>query len=176
MRKIRYIKALFSPFKPFKLKWYFGKVKIGTPYFLPRRWVKNPNKKGYLKSIPKKIGFDIVPLGWKDKFGKPRFESAPLLSFVFFKWQIAITISAPHQDHYWESWVYYEYYTDKSLSKSERILKCIKEAPQTWKSYKDGKSVTTDYYDLILRKKYRPKSLSEIREERFKKILEHKGK
>ena len=45
MNKIKYflkqfifLKALNSPFKPFKLKWYIGKVAIGVPYFLPRKW------------------------------------------------------------------------------------------------------------------------------------------
>ena len=46
MNKIKYffkqfvfLKALNSPFKPFKLKWYIGKIAIGTPYFFPRKWV-----------------------------------------------------------------------------------------------------------------------------------------
>jgi hypothetical protein len=30
----------FSPFKPIIPKLYIGKVAIGTPYFLPRKWVK----------------------------------------------------------------------------------------------------------------------------------------
>lgn len=47
MGKLRYLrdsfkwlKVLNSPFKPFKIKWYVGKTQIGTPYFLPRKWVK----------------------------------------------------------------------------------------------------------------------------------------
>ena len=40
MKKFTYLKILNSPFKPFKLKWYIGKTRIGTPYFLPRKWVK----------------------------------------------------------------------------------------------------------------------------------------
>lgn len=43
-RKFRFLKALNSPFKPFKLKWYIGKVAIGTPYFFPRKWIKNKDK------------------------------------------------------------------------------------------------------------------------------------
>lgn len=38
--KLDFIKTLWSPFKPFKLKWYIGKTTIGTPYFFPRKWVK----------------------------------------------------------------------------------------------------------------------------------------
>ena len=40
MKQFTFIKALWSPFKPFKLKWYIGKTAVGTPYFLPRKWVK----------------------------------------------------------------------------------------------------------------------------------------
>jgi len=39
MKRFEYIKAFNSPFKRPKLKWYFGKIAIGTPYFYPRRWV-----------------------------------------------------------------------------------------------------------------------------------------
>ena len=40
LEQFRWVKALFSPFTPFKTKWYFGKTQIGTPYFLPRKIVK----------------------------------------------------------------------------------------------------------------------------------------
>ena len=35
-----FLKVLNSPFKGLKLKWYFGEIKHGTPYFLPRKWIK----------------------------------------------------------------------------------------------------------------------------------------
>lgn len=155
MRKLNYIKALFSPFRPFKLKWYAGRTKIGTPYFLPRRWVPNPEKPGYEMAVDKKIGFDVVGLGWKTKWDSYRFESAPLFSFVAFGWQVAVIISAPHQHHYWESWLYYENDTDPNLSRQERVALCRAEAPQTWtRSYSGSERETIDYYDLILKKKY----------------------
>lgn len=34
------LKTYFSPFKLIIPKFYIGKVAIGTPYFLPRKWVK----------------------------------------------------------------------------------------------------------------------------------------
>ena len=82
MKKFTFLRVLFSPFKPFKLNWYCGRIAIGTPYFYPRRWVKG-------KPVPKKIGFDSVRLGWKTKWRDDdyRFEWAPIWSFVFFKWQ-----------------------------------------------------------------------------------------
>jgi hypothetical protein len=185
MSNLYFLKSLFSPFKPLKLKWYIGKVAIGTPYFLPRRWVnftkldaENAAKEAvdnrkklnrtfeewceyfslHQKAVPKKIGFDFVGLGWKTKFGDYRFEWSPVISFVFFKWQIAVTFLAPEEDHYWESWLYYEYNTDKTKSKQERVNQCRKEAPQIWTRHiRDKGSETIDYYDLILKKKYKTK-------------------
>ena len=40
LERFRWIKALFSPFTPFKVKWYVGKTQVGIPYFYPRKWVK----------------------------------------------------------------------------------------------------------------------------------------
>lgn len=40
MKRFTFLKAFNSPFKRPKLKWYIGKIAIGTPYFYPRRWVK----------------------------------------------------------------------------------------------------------------------------------------
>ena len=126
MNKFKYVKALWSPFKPFKVKWYVGKTKIGTPYFYPRKTVNDPDKPGYLKFVPKKIGFDFVPLGWKTKFDFYRREWNPRISFVFFKWQIAVTFVPEHDMHYWEAWLYYDRNTDKTKSKRERIEQCRK--------------------------------------------------
>lgn len=193
MNKIKYflkqfifLKALNSPFKPFKLKWYIGKIAIGTPYFFPRKWVDLNEKeveakakekydklneelktkvtldhykqqyKDTQKAIPKLIGFDFVELGWKTKWSGTdyRFEYAPLISFVFFKWQIALMFIAPEPDHYWTSWLYYEYNTNKSFSKRKRIEQCQKEFPQNWTQYKNGNKETINYYKLILKEKY----------------------
>jgi hypothetical protein len=57
--------------------------------------------------------------------------------------------------HYWEAWLYYEYATDKTKSKHERIEQCRKEFSQTWTRHASGaNSVTIDYYKLILKSKY----------------------
>ena len=186
LNDLKFLKALNSPFKPFKFKWYIGKIAIGTPYFFPRKWVKLSEKeieekaqekynklsesdkskttlehykqyyKGFTKSVPKKIGFDFVELGWKTKWTNTdyRFEWSPLISFVFFKWQIAVIFQAPEKSNYWESWLYYEYNTDKSKSQKERIEQCQREFKQNWISYKNGIKTKTNYYKLILKKKY----------------------
>ena len=154
MGKFRFLKAFFSPFKRPKLKLYIGRVRIGTPYFLPRKWIKNKKKPGYLTAIPRKIGFDFVALGWKTKWDSYRHEWNPIWSFVFLKWQIALMFIPEHDSHYWESWLYYELDTDKTKSKRERIVKCREEAPQLWSTYENGVKETTDYYTKILKPKY----------------------
>ena len=194
LENLRWIKALWSPFKPFSFKWYVGKTAIGTPYFLPRKWVKatperaykaasdeieqqenwnklNPNhtrkikligelfqeKLKYKFPVPLTVGFSYCGLGWKTKWSSDDFrhEWNPVFSFVFFGYQIALTIYSEYHSHYWEPWLYYEYATDKTKSKRERIEQCRKEAPQTWTSHKHNEEpVTTDYYTKILKSKW----------------------
>lgn len=156
MKKFSFLKSFFSPFRPIRPKFYIGKIAIGTPYFYPRRTVRSKTKPGWLEFVPKKIGFDFVSLGWKTKWTAKdiRFEWAPIWSFVFFGYQIAITWIAPEQDLYWECWLYYELHTDKTKSKSERITQCREEFPCVWKVTKNKVEERVDYYDRILRKKY----------------------
>lgn len=177
-----FLKVLNSPFKSFKLKFYFGKTAIGVPYFFPRRWIpltkdevlekafeasKDPRKisksfsdwvdyyEGMLKPVRKKVGFDFLDLGWKTKFDSYRFEFAPRISFVFYGYQIAIIAVVDHTDQYWESFLAYHFETDKTLNKKDRIKDCIKNFPCTWtRLSKDSPDVTTNYYNLILKRKY----------------------
>lgn len=153
------ISFLTSPFKLPKLRWYFGKIAVGTPIFFPRKWVKSKDKPGHLVAIPKKIGFDLVKLGWKTKWSDDdyRFEWEPCISFVFFGYQIAVTVVAPIDCDaiYWETWLFYEYSTDKSLSKKERIEDCKKRFPQTVTVYKvREKKQIVNYYNEILKPQY----------------------
>jgi hypothetical protein len=194
LEDLKWLKVLNSPFKPFHVRFYAGKIKIGVPYFYPRKWVKatpelrrkaaldkikseerynksNPNYarkiksfdelyeeyKNYTFPIPLKVGFSYCGLGYKTKWTSTdfRYEWGPVLSFVFFGYQIALMVGQKNVSHYWESWLYYEYATDKTKSKRERIEQCRKEAPQTWTSHKhDEEPVTTDYYTKILKSKY----------------------
>ncbi len=204
MRKLKYIledfrwlKVLNSPFKPFKVRLYVGKTQVGTPYFLPRKWVKgtpelitkavlqhiereerfnkaNPEyareiksfrelyeeRKNYLFPVPLKVGFSYCGLGWKTKWTSTDFkhEWNPVLSFVFFGYQIALTVYHECGSHYWECWLYYEYATDKTKPTHRRIWQCRKKFPQTWKSSYQGKEETIDYYERILKSKYQRKT------------------
>jgi hypothetical protein len=44
IRDFQWMKVYFSPSKPPVPKIYVGKTAIGTPYFLPRKWVKGTHK------------------------------------------------------------------------------------------------------------------------------------
>ena len=115
-----YLGVLNSPFVGLELKWYFGEIKHGTPYFLPRKWVKLSKKEctdklnekiEYFNSLSKKcpytidsfkniekpipikyFGFDYTSLGWKTKYGDIRFEWSPSISLVIFGKQLFISI------------------------------------------------------------------------------------
>ena len=156
MKPFSYLKALWSPFRPIRPKFYIGKIAIGTPYFYPRKAVNDPDKPGRMKFVPKRIGFDFVRLGWKTKWSAKdiRFEWAPIWSFVFFGYQIAVIWKAPEQDHYWACWLYYELHTDKTKSRTDRIAQCREEFPCVWISSKNGVETRIDYYEKVLRKKY----------------------
>jgi len=159
MKKFEWLKILNSPFKPFSIKWYIGKTRIGVPYFYPRKWIKNKEKPGYLKPIPLKVGFDYCGLGWKTKWTNTdfRYEWGPVFTFVFFGYQIAAMVGFRDKEAvhaYWEAWLCYEYATDKTKSKAERIAECRKIMPQIWDRYTNGNKETIDYYERILKPKY----------------------
>lgn len=112
--------------------------------------------KNYSFPVPLKVGFSYCGLGWKTKWTNTdfRYEWGPVLSFVFFGYQIALMVGHKHSSHYWEAWLYYEYATDKTKSKRERIEQCKKEFNQTWKVYSNGEEEIINYYELILKTKY----------------------
>ena len=102
---LSFLGVLNSPFRGLKLKWYFGDIEHGTPYFLPRKWVKN-------KPVPiKYFGFNFTTLGWKTKWEDYRFEWSPSISLVIFGKQLFIEIlpniktddSTIAIDCYWEA-------------------------------------------------------------------------
>lgn len=117
--KLSFLEVLDSPFIGLTLKWYFGDIQFGTPYFLPRKWVKCTMKdahnawselknkpedisktdwlkkyaKGHTKPIPiKYFGFHFTTLGWKTKWDEYRFEWSPSISLVIFGKQLYVSI------------------------------------------------------------------------------------
>lgn len=155
---LRFIKAFFSPFKSPKIQIYFGKIRVGVPYFYPRKTVKSKTKPGYLefKNI-KWFGFNYCGLGWKTKWSDTdyRYEWNPIFSLVILNRQLAIIVYHKQGSQFWESWLYYEYSTDKSKSTKDRILDCINGFSNIWTKYEGGNKVTTNYYNLMLKNKYK---------------------
>lgn len=186
----KYLKVYNSPFIKPKIKLYFGKVQYGTPYFMPRRFVKMNKQelleyaykqqnnvksiyfqkpieellekfKNYTKSVPKKIGFDFVPLGYKTKWTDTdyRIEYLPLISFVFFKWQFCIKFKVPHSLEYWECWLFYENNSKHIKNIKERIEYCKIKYPCTYIEHKinidTGEKNKIDYWKLIIKNKYK---------------------
>lgn len=109
-------------------------------------------------AVPKRFGFNYTGLGWKTKWESDdyRFEWSPVISFVFFKWQIAISFIAPECHDYWECWLYYTRETKHLYKKTtkERLEIARKKFPCTWRSYKNGIETEICYWDVILKNKY----------------------
>lgn len=115
--------------------------------------------KGYTKAVPIKVGFDWCSLGYKTKWTDTdfRYEWGPVFTFVFYGYQIAAMIGPKDREsvnHYWAAWLYYEYATDKTKSKYERVEQCRKECNQTWFRSEKGVDTKIDYYERILKSKY----------------------
>ena len=105
--------------------------------------------------VPLTIGFSSCGMGWKTKYDSYRHEWNPVWSFVCFGYQIALIFRPEHDVHYWESWLAYNLETDKSKSAKERIEQAKKEFPNIWTSHSGDEKVTTDYWELIIKDKYK---------------------
>jgi hypothetical protein len=80
-------------------------------YFLKRWW--------YVE-----IGYPFAiyeqQLGWKDKYGSPRFEWAPAWYIFFFKWQLRVEyMPETDVDNFWEMYLWWKDYCDEDLTKAE---------------------------------------------------------
>lgn len=107
---------------------------------------------------PKKIGFNFVSLGWKTKWERDdyRFEWSPVWSFVFFKWQIAVTFVAPEMQHFWECWLYYNRETKHTAKTTKgRLTIARKKFPCKWTTHKNGVEEKICYWDIILKNKWK---------------------
>lgn len=158
-----WLRVINSPFirLKWKFKWY-NKPTIGTPYFLPRRIQKSKNKPDYLEFIPiKYFGINYWPLGWKTKWSDTdiRFEWGPGLSLVLFGTQLVI-YPVPNCDvysisDYWEAWIIYNKHTNKTKSIKERLRESMELYPAKWIKYEEDKQISTNYWNYILKNKYK---------------------
>lgn len=141
--KFNWVGIYASPFKAPKVLIHAGPVRVGFPYFLPRRVNKDR------KFVRKKIGFSACGLGYKTKWTENdyRHEWDPCYGFVFCGLQIAIKFHL--HTAIWESWLIYENCTEGVPL--NRLRKCRKLNPNVWTS-NEGK---TDYFLEGLKDKYR---------------------
>lgn len=152
---LEWLKILKSPFRFPRPHFYFGPIKRGVPYFLPRRWIKSSEDQGHL--VPKYIkwfGAGVVGLGWKEKYGTPRHEWDPMLWIVLCKRQFVVTFSFKDPDS-WECYLTYQYYTDPSKSREERLIEAKKLTPgiSTW--YNGHSTIVMDWFTPAVKKRYR---------------------
>lgn len=179
-----FLKVLNSPFRSLKLRWYFGEIKMGTPYFLPRKWVKmtkadckealardlaNSEKHGwkfnrdkkwedyknFTKAVPLKyFGINWNTLGWKTKWNEFRFEHNPSFSMVLFGKQLHITIT-PNTDHrYWDSYWEGWLYYNYRTNSKASKLERFEQLQKIFQCTWLSNTGSTDHYNFILNPKY----------------------
>lgn len=153
-----FLKVYNSPLKGLKLVWYFGDIKIGHPYFHPRKWVKT--KTGSKLVYLEYFGFDWNGLGWKTKWGEYRHEWSPSFSIIILGKQLNVTIipdidyEKAHASSYWEAWLYWNYRTDKTLPFYDRMISMFEQYGCTWTGVNKEVRFTNDHYLAILNSKY----------------------
>lgn len=130
------LKEIKGVFKLPVKKYYFGKVKYGCPYFIPRSYFKVVNH----------------GLFWKDKFKSPRMEFNPEFHIYFFGLQFRIIWVAPEvegvnkfsDDLYWEQVLWYLYYYEEYNSDKPDIK--LAEKSWGWADYETKKSTWEKEY------------------------------
>ena len=81
----------------------------------------------YYIEIGSPVRLCVNELGWKDKYGTPRFEWLPAVYFNFFIWQFCVWWEAPvvngresrYSDEYYEMILWYLEYSDKDIKKAK---------------------------------------------------------
>ena len=61
-----FLKIYNSPFKNPKIKWYYGPIAIGVPYFLPRKWIKVTEEEA-IQSTKEIFAKDYLPFYYQNK-------------------------------------------------------------------------------------------------------------
>jgi hypothetical protein len=150
-----FLKMFFSPFLGLKLVFYFGDIKIGHPYFMPRKF--NMKEKKY-ESITR-FGFAYNTLGWKTKFSMLRYEYEPSYSIILFGKQFNIKFVPNNKkggfgESMWEAWLYYYYRTDRKLSTNERLYQLFNQYSCTYSYNLKGVTNQVNNYYYILKKKH----------------------
>ena len=179
-----YLRVLDSPFKGLRLKWYFGKIQHGTPYFLPRKWVKMTQAdceksladdierclpkyvedrtwehyKKYKKPVPiKYFGYNSCTLGWKPKWDEYSYEWSPCYSLVIFGKQLFVTVLPDVGDDCLRWDVYWEAWLNYSrrTDKTKSKMERVQELKKVHScTWGNDEKGYIDYYPYILKSKY----------------------
>jgi hypothetical protein len=152
---VKWWKVLYSPFKGLRLSWYWGPIRYGHPYFLPRRRIRT--ERGYVFKPIKWFGVDYNGLGWKTKFGEFRYEWSPAVSLVLFGRQLYVAVipnlgtdRVVAVDCYWEAWLYWHFRSTRGLPWRQRLTQVREQYSAKWTT----NGVVFDYYKVILKKRY----------------------
>jgi hypothetical protein len=130
-----------SVFKRPSIGFYFGKIRLGAPYFYPRKWVKN--KDGSSKTVYVKwLWLQIVRLGFKSKWSSEdiRYEWPPSIHIIICKLQIVFWLKHDNEDDYWKSIILYTDFNGKS--EEEKINRVFENESFMCKLYKSGVEIT----------------------------------
>jgi hypothetical protein len=152
MTRKQLLHQLRGKFVPPVLSWYLGPISQGTPYFLyPRkfcpaiisirrtvpRFARIPYHKigKYYIALGWPITFLDVGLGWKDKYGSPRYEWGPFLYFYFFGYQLCFWWNAPDKDNdrYYEMVLWCFKYCDGDIDKARATWGWTEGGVSTWR-------------------------------------------
>ena len=181
MNKFKWWKVYFSPFKIIIPRLYIGKVRYGTPYFLPRKWVPftyedalnaaikdSENKRHrnyglapeslaieylkYEKAVPKKIGFDFVSLGWKAKWSSTDYRHEWNPIWSFVFFKWQIALIF-NPVHTPHYWECFLYYS-KDTDKNKSKKERIKQAREEFPCIWENAEGEIHYWNKILKKKW----------------------
>ena len=82
-----------------------------------------------------------------------------------------MSVVVDNPDEYWTAFLYYEKNTDKTKSKKERINQCKKEFPLMFTVWSNGEDKIVNYYEVILKSKYKDLPKDEVRDNKIEQIL-----
>lgn len=99
-------------------------------------WIKKIFNRYYFIKIGWPIKIKQIDLGYKEKYGTPRYEWSPSFQIYFFKWQFCIFWNSPistYNDQYYEQILWYVHYADKDIYKAEETWGWVNsDGESTW--------------------------------------------
>lgn len=142
-----------------KSPFIFPRIKIRLGSIQSSPWVRKSLKfKIGKKDIDIKISY--YGAGWKVKYNEyVSFESSPYFSIIIGDKQLFISLKSPVENEcvYWESYLYYQYLTDRKWSKLDRLIETRNKQGMAFTNYSppsyEPKHI--DYYYEITKRKYR---------------------